>query len=202
MVRGYWCCARGPESGNQQLNVVVFGPDLESRRLPDWPLKPIPNGSLTALEVLVRRVGQEVYGASPVAIVGAPWVNPRGRSRATASIGDYLCDPVHLYRALTVAFSGVHRRAQSALVAADAPLHSELTSAMAWVAPRLALGLPRDRVVWVALDPELGELFRADAAVTIGVDRDLARERMQTLSLSTTEGALGSLCAALRPLFA
>jgi len=149
------------------LNVVIFGPLMENRRLPDWALQPIESGSLTAVELLVRRTSIEIYGRSEITIVGPPWVNPRGRGKATVCVGDYLNDPLSLYRSLEVAFKAPRSNycADVAMVVADAVLKDQLESARKWVTLRLSGSIPDERVFWWVFEPSLNTLF---AEGTIG----------------------------------
>ncbi len=133
--------------------MVVYGPGMEARPLPQWALRPVDDGSLTALEVAARRVGAE--RGSPITILGPPWVNPRGRSRATASIEDYLADPLILLRALTVAFKAPRAPylADGAVVGVPIELEKEMGEARSWVT-RNARELPLEPIAWFPLGPE------------------------------------------------
>lgn len=150
----------------KRVNIVVFGPGMEARPLPQWALRPVDDGSLTALEVAARLVGTECGTA--ITILGPPWVNPRGRSRATASIEDYLADPLILLRALTVALKAprVPHRADGAVVGVPIELEKEMGEARSWVT-RHARELPLEPIVWVPLgtevsyDATLSEALRA-----------------------------------------
>lgn len=173
---------------------------MEDRPLPNWALRPVAASSLTALEVLVERVGREIYSRATVTIVGAPWVNPRGRGRANASVEDYLNDPVSLYRVLEVCFNAPRASylAESVLVAGHANLKRQIKRARDWVEPRLNAPIPLERILWYSFACDLPALLgtRSNRQNAQSL-RDLAR----TVPLPGTASALEAFCDALRPLF-
>src|SRR6266849_8801742 len=120
------------------MNVVVFGPQMESRALPAWAMKPITLENRTPLERAVHETAIKL-GKAAVTIIGPPWVNPRGRSRTSASIRDYLDDPLTLMRALTVAFTAPRAQctADATIVAGGTEFEKELVEARTWVTARI-----------------------------------------------------------------
>ena len=116
------------------LNLVVFGPDMESRSMPTWALRPVDAGVLTGVEKLIQSTGHAIFGV--------PWVNPRGHGRDYASLADYLNDPVVLRRAPEVALRAPRNRVDGAVIAADAHLESLLPSVRDQVISRLSSTLP------------------------------------------------------------
>lgn len=129
------------------MNLVVFGPGMETRPMPEWALRRLSLAVLTPVEELAQSGGHAVFGV--------PWVNPRGRGRAVASLADLLNDPVHLRRALEVALIAPRSPADAAVVAVDADLREDLGSARDWVLPRVSARFPKNRVLWWVFDPSL-----------------------------------------------
>ena len=182
------------------MNLVVVGPGLEARPLPDWRLKVVPGDRLTPFEALVQWIGQEMHGTPSVAVVGLPWVNPRGRARAHASLSDYLDDPVSLLRVLVVAFtSEAGSRVEAALVGGDVTVERELALAQEWVVPRLANKLPDRRVVWASIRCRLEDVWPLEPQSRRAEGQ--STERMGSLRLPGVSDALKAYSDALGPLF-
>ena len=127
------------------MNLVVFGPDMESRPMPAWALRPIDSPVLTGVEQLVESAGHAIFGV--------PWVSPRGHGRQYASISDYLDDPVLLWRALEVALRAPRSPVQGAVIAADGYLETLMSSARGMVDRHLSSGSSGENVVWWVFNP-------------------------------------------------
>ncbi len=187
------------------MNLIVFGPGMEDRPLPDWAFLPIPYESLTALEVLVQRIGQEIYHNNDINILGLPWVNPRGRGKAYASVNDYLNDPVLLRRALELAFIAPRATylANRAVITSDPDLEEQLKLTGAWVTSHLSTAIPHHSVVWWNFDPEFHAVFDTYTAHARAEQRDAAllRDVAKNLNLPGTSTTLTAFCSALSPLF-
>jgi hypothetical protein len=198
-----WGCALASRTGKGAVNVVVLGPGLEARPLPYWALKPVPDDRLTGFELLVRRIGEEIHSLSPVTIVGLPWVNPRGRARVTASVSDYLNDPVSLFRALTVAFTAERGSpAEAAVVAGNASLGQQVACAKEWVEARLVVESPGKALVWVVLEPRLEKVLQPEGQGDASEeDWKRARDTVRSLPLPARSRALKALCDALHEVF-
>jgi hypothetical protein len=138
------------------VNIVVFGPNMESRSLPAHALRPIAFEQLTEFERLVRDVGAHISTKDPVTIVGAPWVNPQGRGREKATVEEFLNQPLYLLRASVVAFlgRGGPYNADCVVVAADSESQGRVLTAREWVLARLTspeLEELEERIVWHVL---------------------------------------------------
>ena len=180
------------------MNIIVIGPQMEERPLPDYSLRPVPKQSLSAVEILVTRIGEK-FCKSRVIIIGLPWVNPRGRGKLTASLYDYLEDPIYLRRALEVAFIAPRAtyRADGALIAADSSLEKQLNQLQNWVLSHLSPAVPSNRIVWHSFDPVFEATF-----CKVGSDgATKARDLANTVSLSETNITLRLFCDAVRVLF-
>lgn len=184
------------------MNIVVFGPDPERRLVPPWTVKPVPENRLAPLEVLVQRVGQEIHGRVPVTILGRPWVRTGGIS-LTASLEEYLPGPIHLLRALTVAFIGREDHVtDGAVVVADASNNEKFSTVRDWVNSRLPPVVPKERIVWAILEADLRTLLESavdDAEQHEG--GDAPRHGVQRVALPADPGPLSTFCDSLAALF-
>lgn len=182
------------------MNLIVLGPNMEERPLPIWALRPVPNQSQSPLETLIRRIGEEVYNRLPVTILGLPWVNPRGRGRLTASLIDYLDDPVYLRRALEVAFISPRASniADGAVVACDICFETQLLAVKDWLTPRLSRQISLGRIVWHCFDPDFATVFESEVN---NQETDSVRELAENRAIPGTNPTLGRLCQVLGSLF-
>ena len=185
---------------NEGMNVIVLDQYIENRPLLDYALRLVPVQTRRDVEILVERIGLEIYSMSSISIIGLPWVNPRGVGKRIASLSDYLDDPLHMYRALEVAFTAPRANliADGAVIAVDIAFQAQLTEVRNWVESRLSSAVPRDCIVWHAFDPNLGAVF---AGVAKGQDTRLPQGLAEAVPLPSTNTTLDSFCNALRPLF-
>ena len=189
-----------PQFKNESMNIVVLDRYIENRPLPDYALRPVPMHTNSAVEILVKRIGMEIYSSPSVTIIGLPWVNPRGRGKRITSLSDYLNDPVQMRRALEVAFAAPRANciADRAVIAVDISSQTQLRGSRDWVVSHLSSAIPQDHMVWHVFDPNLEAVF---AEVANGQDAGLPRKFAETVALPSTNAILKSFCDALHPLF-
>lgn len=138
------------------MNVVVFGPGMELRPIPQFALRPVPDENLTDLESAVRRIFPDVT------ILGIPWVNPHGVGKAKSDVVAFLESPSQLFRALVVAFNpGGQLAADRALIASSNSSVPALQEAQQWVKGRMKGQPIADRVVWIVVTEDLEQAIRS-----------------------------------------
>ena len=137
--------------------ILVIGPEMETRPLPPWTLRPIDDSHLTQTERKVREIGKSIYAKNSIIIEGAPFVNPKGSSKISATPIDYVENPAKLNRTLHVAFLGSSREVplDGILVAVCAIHEKALCNAKNLVIPRLKK-ICSNRIVWWVFCPNFG----------------------------------------------
>lgn len=160
---------------------------MEDRQLPRWTLRPVDKQQLIPCEMVIKRLGEEVYGVK-VQVLGLPWI---GRFHERINLELLLEEPSMIYQVIQLAFLS-DNPSDGVVIMVDEDKASELEVAKSSVLPKLSTNVPKEKIFWICLKP--------DYKAMLGSENPNLKQANE-IKLPDANQALKALCESIESLF-